>query len=383
MIPLLLRVYGCRQLRPGADQAIAVPALPPAGLNIRYGQADPPALKRRIILPPTPSIMQNNWTARGKEVLSIEIEALERVRERMDASFSAAVALLAACTGRVAITGIGKSGLVGRKIAATLSSTGTPAYFLHPVEGAHGDLGSVRKEDVVIAISYSGKTDELNAILPALRSIGARIIAITAGLSSALAGLADLVLDVTVPREACPMNLAPTSSTTATLALGDALAVCLMELKSFTVKDFKRYHPGGALGQRLSLRVADLMHTRDLPLAAATAPFGVALEKLEKGGFGAVILTDAEGGLAGILTDGDIRRALLRGTADKERPAAELMTGTPRYALADMSAAELMDIMEQKAITVLPVLDGRRKVMGIVHLHDLLGKGQVKFATGE
>ena len=325
--------------------------------------------------------MSHDWIQRGKDVLGIEIEALQSVRDRLGSPFSEAVNLLAACKGRVAITGIGKSGLVGRKIAATLSSTGTPAYFLHPVEGAHGDLGAVREGDVIIAISYSGRTDELNAILPALRGIGARIIALTSGLHSPLAELSDVVVDATIPREACPMNLAPTSSTTATLALGDALAVCLMDIKAFSPKDFRRFHPGGALGQRLSLSVADLMHTTDVPVASDAASLGEALAELDKRGFGAVILTDASGRLTGILTDGDVRRIFCRGGADPRQPVSGFMTACPRFATTAMSAAELMDIMERKAITVLPVADEKLMVTGIVHMHDLLGKGQIQFAA--
>jgi arabinose-5-phosphate isomerase len=325
--------------------------------------------------------MPDIWITRGREVLGIEMEGLEQVRATLGESFSRAVLLLAACKGRVAVTGIGKSGLVGRKIAATLSSTGTPAYFLHPVEGAHGDLGSVRGGDAVIAISYSGKTDELNAILPALRALGASIIALTGGTASPLAQLADIVLDASVPREACAMNLVPTSSTTACLALGDALAVCLMEAKSFTSGDFRRFHPGGALGRRLSLSVSDVMHREGIPLAGEQAPLSQVLETLDKGGFGAVLLTGENGRLTGILTDGDVRRALCRGRLDTGKSAASIMTAAPLAATADMSAAELMDLMEQRAITVLPVVDEAGNVTGVVHLHDLLGKGQVRFAA--
>ena len=326
--------------------------------------------------------MEHDWTERGKEVLAIEVEALESVRGKLGPSFSRAVKLLADCQGRVAITGIGKSGLIGRKIAATLSSTGTPAYFLHPVEGAHGDLGTVNEKDVVLAISHSGKTDELTAILPALRRLGASIIALTAGLESPLAQMSDVVIDAGVPREACGMNLVPTSSTTAALAIGDALAVCLMDSKSFTTKDFKRNHPGGALGQRLSLSVADLMHRENLPVARDNAPLGVALSMLDKGGFGAVVLADAAGKLSGILTDGDVRRILCRGLADMDKSVSSVMTKKPNHAMPDMSVAELLDIMEQKSITLLPVVDRDMTVAGIVHLHDILGKGQVKFAAG-
>ena len=327
--------------------------------------------------------MRTDWIERGKEVLGIEIEALSSVRDRLGPSFAEAVELLAACKGRVAVSGIGKSGLVGRKIAATFSSTGTPAYFLHPVEGAHGDLGAVRGEDVVIAISNSGRTEELNAVLPALRALGASIISITAGLRSRLAELSDLIIDAGVPREACSINMVPTSSTTAALALGDALAVCLMDAKSFTRKDFGRYHPGGALGQRLCLSVADLMHRDNIPLAGDSEPLAASLAVLDRGGFGAVILTDREGKLSGILTDGDIRRMLCRGGADLARPTAAVMTTRPRHARPDMSVAELMDIMEEKEITVLPVVHDDGAVIGIVHLHDLLGKGRIRFAQAE
>lgn len=327
--------------------------------------------------------MSDNWVERAKQVITLEMEALASVRDRIGPSFTEAVKLLAACRGRVAISGIGKSGLVGRKIAATFSSTGTPAFFLHPVEGAHGDLGSIRPRDVVIAISHSGRTDELNAILPALRSLGANIIALTGGLDSPLAQLSDVVIDATVPREACPMNLAPTSSTTATLALGDALAICLMESKSFTPGDFKRFHPGGALGQRLSLKTADIMHKDNLPLAREEQNCGEAVRLLDKYRQGAVLVTDAQGRLSGILTDGDVRKALVRGDMDAEAPLSRLMTREPLHASPEMSAAELMDIMEQKAVTVLPVLDAEGKVVGLVHIHDLLGKGQVRFAAQE
>jgi arabinose-5-phosphate isomerase len=325
--------------------------------------------------------MRESWDERGKEVISIEIEGLERARSRLGSSFSAAVDMLAACRGRVAVCGMGKSGLVGRKIAATLTSVGRPAYFLHPAEGAHGDLGAVREGDVVIALSYSGTTEELLALLPALRGLGASVIAVTADPDSPLASAADLVIDASVPREACPLNLAPTSSTTAALAIGDALAVCLMEAGHFTSGDFRRLHPGGALGRRLSLSAGDIMHRGDLPLAREDIPLGEALTVLNKGGFGAVLLTDGEGRLRGILTDGDLRRAFCRGLPDAGRGVSEYMTVNPRSADESMSAAELMDIMEQAAVTVLPVLDGEERIRGLVHMHDLLGKGGIRFAS--
>ena len=324
--------------------------------------------------------MEDRWIARGREVLEVEGEGLRSVRDRLGPAFAAAVRRLTAGGGRVIVTGIGKSGLVGRKIAATFSSTGTPAFFLHPVEGAHGDLGAVQSGDVVLAISYSGRSGELNAILPALHGLGATIIALTAGLDSPLAALADIVLDAAVPREACPMNLAPTSSTTAALALGDALAVCLMEVKQFTPADFRRFHPGGALGERLRLSVAEIMTTRDIPAVPVASLVRDALAALNEGGLGAVVLLEADGAVAGILTDGDVRRCLCRGSLDPQAPVTTVMTGNPRLARPENSVAELMDMMEQKMITVLPVVDGERRLAGIVHMHDLLGKGRVAFA---
>ncbi|MDR2800325.1 MAG: KpsF/GutQ family sugar-phosphate isomerase [Desulfovibrio sp.] len=326
--------------------------------------------------------MRDAVLKRAREVLDIEIEALGHVRDRLGETFAEAVELLAACKGRVALTGIGKSGLIGRKIAATLSSTGAPAYFLHPVEGLHGDIGLIRPEDAVIAVSYSGKTEELLTLLLSIRGLGPKVIALTSGLDSPLAALADLVLDVTVAREACSMNLVPTSSTTATLALGDALAVCLMDRRNFNPADFARYHPGGSLGRRLSLAAADVMHRENLPLARSDAPLGEVLRVLDTGGFGAVILTGEEDELAGIITDGDLRRLVCAGGLKTADPASAVMRTSPSCADLGMSAAELMDIMELKAITVLPVVDGERRVRGLVHLHDLLGKGSLRFSKG-
>ena len=322
---------------------------------------------------------ERDWLALGREVLAVEEEGLSCVRRSLGPEFAAAVRLVGACRGRVVVSGLGKSGLVGRKIAATLSSTGTPAYFLHPVEGAHGDLGMIRSEDVLLAISNSGETDELNAILPSLRSLGVAVVAFTGDPASTLAGLSDVVVDVRVPREACPMNLAPTASTTAALAVGDALAVCLIHLKSFSESDFKRCHPGGALGQRLRLKVADLMHT-DRPVAREDTPLGEALGMLDSGSLGCLAVLDGEGRLAGVLTDGDVRRLVVRGPADPARPVAGCMTRNPRSVRLEASATEALDLMEERAITVVPVVDEAGRLAGMVHLHDLLGKGRLKFA---
>lgn len=324
---------------------------------------------------------KGGWLELAREVLDIEAEGLAAVRGQLDHSFEEALALLAGCKGRVVVTGIGKSGLVGRKIAATLSSTGTPAFFLHPVEGAHGDLGMIRPEDVVLALSNSGETAELNALLPTLRSLGAPVVGMTANPDSPMARLSDVTIQVSVPREACPLNLAPTTSTTAQLAVGDALAVCLMRLKDFGTRDFKRVHPAGALGARLSQNIAGLMHTQNLPQSAEDAPLAEAIAILNAGGFGLMAVTAADGRLAGVLTDGDVRRMLARGEGyQPAAPVARFMTKNPRHVEVSASAAQVLDLMEARQITVLPVLDEDGRMAGLVHLHDLLGKGHVRFA---
>lgn len=315
----------------------------------------------------------------GREVLEIESQGLDAMAERLDSRFTAAVELLAACKGRVVLCGLGKSGLVARKIAATLSSTGTPAMFLHPVEGAHGDMGMLRSGDLLLAISNSGETDELNAIVPAMRSMGVGLIAMTGGLDSTLARMADIVLDCGVAREACHLDLAPTASTTAALAMGDALAICLMRAKDFSEKDFFRFHPAGALGERLKQQAEVLMHTENIPVARPETPLHEALAILDKGGLGALLVTTYDGILQGILTDGDLRRLLAKGPVERNAPVFSVMTANPCHAQPGQSAAELLDLMESKTITVLPVVDDDLHVTGIVHLHDLLGKGRLRF----
>ncbi|MCL1888941.1 MAG: KpsF/GutQ family sugar-phosphate isomerase [Desulfovibrionaceae bacterium] len=320
-----------------------------------------------------------NWLNMARMTIDVEMEGLNAVKERLGESFNRAVDLLAICKGRVVISGLGKSGLVGRKLAATFSSTGTPAFFMHPVEAQHGDLGSIREEDVFIAISNSGKTDELNALIPALRSLGVKIIALAGKTDSPLAALADLVISTEVPREACPLNLAPTASTTAVLAVGDALAVCLIEAKAFTENDFRRVHPGGALGKRLRQFLHELMRC-PAPAALHTASLAEAVNALHQGGLGAMLILDEQGIAAGILTDGDLRRALLKRDFNPEHPVKKYATEKFRHATPEMSAAEALDSMEQAAITVLPVLDGNNRPLGMIHLHDLLGKGGINFS---
>ncbi|MGE4551524.1 MAG: SIS domain-containing protein [Desulfovibrionaceae bacterium] len=320
------------------------------------------------------------WLAVARKVLDIEIEGLAAVRDGLDGGFSRGLALLAACEGRVVVSGVGKSGLVGRKIAATLSSTGTPAYFLHPVEGAHGDLGMIRPGDVVLAISNSGETDELNNLLPALQSLGARVVGLTGRADSTLGRLSDVCIPAAVPREACPLGLAPTASTTAALAVGDALAVCLMQIKGFEQRDFRRVHPGGSLGHRLNLFVEDIMHAEGVPATDAAASLAEALAVLNRGGFGLVVLTDAGGRPVGVLTDGDVRRLVCRGPFDPGLPVREVMTRAPRFVRVGDAAAQVLDLMEQHQITVLPVVGEGGALCGVVHLHDVLGKGQLKFS---
>lgn len=318
--------------------------------------------------------------ALAKDVLTVEMEGIAAVRARLDTAFVRALVLIAACKGRVVVTGIGKSGLVGRKLAATFSSTGTPSFFLHPVEGAHGDLGSLRSDDVILALSNSGETAELNAILPAMRGLGVSVLALTGQPQSTLGRLSDIVLNTSVPREACPHGLAPTASTTATLALGDALAVCLMRLKAFTEKDFLRFHPGGSLGQRLRLDVREVMRTEELPCLPQDAVQAEALASLDRGGLGALVLVDGQGRVSGILTDGDVRRAVCRQCFQPEEHVGAIMTHSPRCGRLGDTVAQLLDLMEEKAITVLPVVDADNRLLGVVHMHDLLGKGSISIA---
>jgi arabinose-5-phosphate isomerase len=340
----------------------------------------PPQTPYQALSQPSSQASARDWLALGREVLDVEIAGLVAVRDEIGQGFLDALALLAECSGRVVVIGLGKSGLVGRKIAATLSSTGTPAFFLHPVEGAHGDLGMIRPEDVALAISNSGETDELNAILPTLRSLGVRVVALTKNDHSSLAGLSDIVVKVAVPKEACPLGLAPTASTTAALAVGDALAVCLIHWKRFDACAFRRCHPGGTLGQRLRLLIQDVMHRKNLPVVRSGISLAQTLTVLNSGGLGTVAVVDAQGRLTGILTDGDVRRMVCQERLDPAVTVDSVMTKSPRSVYPDQTAALALDVMESAAITVLPVVDADDLLQGMVHLHDLLGKGGVKFA---
>ena len=314
------------------------------------------------------------------EVLKIEAEGILNLVDHLDENFSEMINLICNSQGRIIIGGIGKSGIVGRKIVATLNSTGTRALFLHPVEAMHGDLGQVSADDIFLALSNSGETDELNIMLPSIRRIGCKIIAFTGNKQSTLARYSDIVIDVGVDREACPMGLAPTASTTAQLAMGDALAVVLLEKKNFNTIDFKMIHPGGSLGQRLSSKVMDIMRGRkNLPKVRVKTPMEKAVKEINRGGLGAAVVIGEDKTLAGIITDGDIRRMVVQAKPISDLTAQDVMTPNPQTVDINAPAYDALFVMEKNQITVLPVVDSRREVRGILHLHDILGKGQFKF----
>ena len=317
----------------------------------------------------------------ARRVLAAEAAAIEALIPRINGQFTSAVELILACKGRVIVTGMGKSGLIGKKIAATLASTGTPSFFLHPAEGIHGDLGMVTANDTILAISNSGETAEVISIVPALKRIGATIIAMAGRPESTLAQVADIFLDVAVEKEACPLGLAPTSSTTATLALGDALAVALLSCRKFTPEDFALFHPGGSLGRKLLLTVENVMHSGDdNPIVTIDKTVKEALFTMTAKGLGATSVVDSEGCLLGIITDGDIRRGLEKGHDFLDKPVDAIMTRTPRTITPDKLAAQALNIMEKnkpRPITVLPVVNEQFHAIGIIHLTDLLRQGVV------
>ena len=314
----------------------------------------------------------------AKKVIRIEAEALLALADAINGEFEKAVGLILAARGRVVVTGMGKSGLIGQKIASTMASTGTPAFFLHPAEGIHGDLGMIMKGDVVIAISNSGETEEVVRILPIIKRLGASLITMAGNPASTLARAGDLFLDISVKEEACPLGLAPTASTTATLAMGDALAVALLLERGFNAEDFAMFHPGGALGKKLILKVEDLMHAGDaIPLVNADTLMREALFVITAKGLGIVGVADADGALIGVITDGDLRRALEKGLDIINLPAASLMSVNPKRINRSELAAKALQQMEQFSITSLFVFehDGNSRPVGIVHLHDLLKSG--------
>ncbi|MGH9347081.1 MAG: KpsF/GutQ family sugar-phosphate isomerase [Vicinamibacterales bacterium] len=309
--------------------------------------------------------------ALARKVLQTEAAAILALVDRLDGRFESAVRLLLDCRGRVILTGMGKSGIICRKIAATLSSTGTPAFFLHPAEAIHGDLGVITSDDVVMALSYSGETGELLGVLETIKRLGARLIAVTGACGSTLGKAADVVLDCHVSEEACPMNLVPTASTTAALALGDALAMTLLVAKGFRQEDFANLHPGGKLGKRL-LRVERLMHGgADVPIVQTDTPMKDVIHEMTSKTLGMTCVVDEAGQLAGIITDGDLRRHMTDSLNIVERTAGEIMTRHPVTVGRDMFAVEALNIMERRKITAVVVVDADGRVEGVVHLHAL------------
>ncbi len=314
----------------------------------------------------------------ARRVLRTEAAAILSLVDRLGKPFERAVGMLYACEGRVIVTGLGKSGIICRKIAATLASTGTSAFFLHPTEAIHGDLGVVRRDDVVVALSYSGETEEILRLLPLAQRLCVPLIAVTGAPGSSLARAADVALDVSVREEACPLGLAPTASTTAIMALGDALAVALFEERGFTADDFALLHPGGALGRRL-LRVEDLMHRDDaLPRVPAGASLKDTISEISGKRLGMTTVVDAAGGLIGVITDGDLRRGLERTADIRALVASDLMTRNPKTIARSALAAQALAVMERYPITSLVVLeDGSQRPVGVIHLHDVLRAGVV------
>jgi len=315
----------------------------------------------------------------ARRVLKIEAEGLLGLAKRVGPSFGKAVNLILKARGRVVVTGMGKSGLIGQKIAATLSATGTPALPLSPAEALHGDLGRVAKGDLILALSNSGETEELKALLPHLRKRGCRVILFTGKPQGALSRQADLVVDVGVKKEACPFNLSPTASTTAALAMGDALAIALLEKRGFTEKDFALFHPGGELGRRLQWRVADVMRKGSgVPRVPLTAGLRDIVREINAKKVGATCVVDGAKRLRGIIVDGDLRRALLKDPEPRRWTAAALRTAHPSVIAPTASLAQALQMMEEKTIFQLIVVDGKRRPIGLLHLHDLLGRGRVK-----
>jgi arabinose-5-phosphate isomerase len=313
---------------------------------------------------------------RAKEVLETEAQSILSLIDKLNSDFSRAVDLIYRCKGRVIVTGIGKSGLIGRKISATLTSTGTQSLFLHPVEGIHGDLGIVTKDDILLAISNSGETRELMPIISSVKHTGAPIIAFTGVPTSTLARNSDIVIDVSVEKEACPFGLAPTSSSTAALAMGDALAIALIDKKKFREKDFYKFHPGGTLGARLKATVADAMVVGEkIPRVLSKTKVLQAIEEIDRKNVGFVLITDKKNKLLGIFTDGDVRRMVKKGISPDGLLIDDVMTHHPKTIDENASLAETVELMQKKEITSLAVVDRKQKLKGYVHLHDILGRG--------
>ncbi|MBI5203407.1 MAG: KpsF/GutQ family sugar-phosphate isomerase [Nitrospirae bacterium] len=315
----------------------------------------------------------------AKRVLKIEADAILALTDKLNSNFEEAVNTIFKSKGRVVVTGMGKSGLVGKKIAATLASTGTPAFFLHPAEAIHGDIGMVTADDVIIAISNSGETEELVGIIPFLKRFNVSLISMTGNPNSTLSKAADITLDVSVKEEACPLGIVPTASTTATLAMGDAIAVALLMKRGYKEEDFAFFHPGGSLGKKLFIKVKDLMHTGDaLPLVSPDKSMTKAVMEISSKRLGVAIVVDSDKKILGVITDGDLRRGIEKwGKAVFDMKAGEVMTKNPKTISEDELAAKALSIMESKSITSLAVPDSDGKAKGIIHLHDILRKGIV------
>jgi len=315
-------------------------------------------------------------TQEGKKVLQIEAEAVAALSDRMSESFSGACRAILACTGRVVVVGMGKSGHIGSKIAATLASTGTPAFFVHPGEASHGDLGMITPDDLVIAISNSGNTPEILSILPMIKGLSVPLVSMTGKLDNRLCKQADYCLDVGVDKEACPLNLAPTASTTASLAMGDALAVALLKARNFTANDFARSHPGGALGRRLLLYVRDIMQSgSQIPQVSDNDSLQTALLEMSSKGLGMTGITDEKGKLVGIFTDGDLRRTLNKGIDLNTAKVIDVMTSNPTVTSEDKLAADVVNMMQELSINSILAVDEKNRPVGALNMHDLLRAG--------
>ncbi|MEA3330768.1 MAG: KpsF/GutQ family sugar-phosphate isomerase, partial [Campylobacterota bacterium] len=317
-----------------------------------------------------------NYKEIAQETLKIEAQTLLLASENIDDAFDGAVETVLACEGKLIITGVGKSGLIGAKIAATFASTGTPSFFLHPTEALHGDLGMISANDVVIAISYSGESEELSSILPHIKRFGTPLIGMTRDKNSTLGQYSDIVIDVVVEKEACPLDIAPTSSTTLTLALGDALAVCLMKARDFKKSDFASFHPGGALGKQLFVKVSNLMQSKNLPTVGKNTKVKEAILKISEGRLGTVLVVDADERLIALVSDGDIRRALLQNDFSLDDSVLKYATLNPSTCQdEDMLASEALVLIEEKKIQLLVVTDKNKKIKGVLHIHTLIEKG--------
>lgn len=312
----------------------------------------------------------------AQDTFQTEAEALLTMSARLDKNFLDAVEVILATKGKLIVTGVGKSGLVGAKMAATFASTGTSSFFLHPTEALHGDLGMIGKEDTLLAISSSGESEELTKILPHIKRFDIPLIGLTGNADSSLAHYADVWLDISVEKEACPLGAAPTTSTTLTMALGDALAVALMHKRGFRQEDFASFHPGGSLGKKLFVKVKDLMRTEDLPIVLENTPLKEAVVAMSEGKLGTVLITDGNGRFTALLSDGDLRRALMREDFSMEEPALTYATRHPKsYSDTELLASEALEIIENERIQLLPMTDDEGKIIGVLHIHDLVNAG--------